>query len=170
MSGKYYWEPGDNVDAIFSNDHQFRYKLQCVWSPERGIVTFVMMNPSIGDKEQCDFTLHRCRSFAKEWGYGGMIIVNLFALVSTDQDGLSKHAAPVGTENDRVLILAAQESEKLILAWGEEKTLQIRQRARYVKNLFAAYETYCIQKSKNQRYPRHPSRLMKGLSPIVFSS
>jgi hypothetical protein len=48
-----------------------------------------------------------------------MIVVNLFAYVSTDPKGLMQHSNPIGPENDAYIIQAAKESDLFICAWGD---------------------------------------------------
>jgi hypothetical protein len=49
------------------------------------------MNLSVADEDRLDQTLKRCASRARSLGYGGMEIVNVFPLVSTDPRGLRAH-------------------------------------------------------------------------------
>ena len=167
--GHRYWTENERVKVIFSNEKnsKYRYLLECNWNDELDKVTFIMINPSVADFEICDPTLNRCVRFSKSWGFGGMKIVNLFALVSTDPRELLAHENPVGEENDHYILEAIKNSSQIILSWGESYG-SLNNRAAVVKDLLSNYQLYCIKKTKNGRHPRHPLFLKADLQPILF--
>ena len=67
--------------AELSQCKNYRYALWRRWS-EAPAVLFVMLNPSTADESQDDATIRRCIAFAQQWGHGGIIVANLFALRS----------------------------------------------------------------------------------------
>ncbi|WP_227394380.1 DUF1643 domain-containing protein [Jeotgalibacillus aurantiacus] len=165
------WRSDEVVEAIFdTNDEQsrkYRYLLKCRWNEQAGSVMFVMLNPSVADQKICDPTLDRCATFARNWGYGGFSVVNLFALISTDPSNLKLHEDPVGPENDRYIMREIQHSDLTILAWGE-KHGSILNRNREILRLFKDSDPHCIKKTKNGKHPRHPLFLKADLMPIMF--
>lgn len=167
--GHRYWTENESVKVIFANEknRKYRYLLECNWDNELDKVTFIMVNPSTADMEICDPTLNRCVEFSKSWGFGGMKIVNLFALISTDPEALLEHKYPIGDENDKYIIEAISGSSKIILSWGE-KYGSINNRDAEIKELLSNYPLYCIKKTKNERHPRHPLYLKADLQPILF--
>jgi len=74
-------------DALISPCSQYRYWLLRRWS-NRPLATFVMLNPSTADANSDDATIRKCMGFADAWGLGGIWVVNLFALRSTNPYGL----------------------------------------------------------------------------------
>ena len=46
---------------------------------EHPLILFIGLNPSTADETKNDPTIRRCINFAKDWGYGGVMIANLFA-------------------------------------------------------------------------------------------
>ena len=70
--------------AVFSDDMVYRYRLWRTWDPDLPTCLFIMLNPSTADHEQNDPTIRRCLDFAKQWGYGQLLVGNLFALRATD--------------------------------------------------------------------------------------
>ena len=74
--------------AIFSECRKYRYQLHRQLGSHPSAVTFVMLNPSTADAYKNDPTVARCMDFALRWDFGRLIVVNLFALRSTDPQGL----------------------------------------------------------------------------------
>ena len=79
---------------------------------------FICLNPSTADAENDDKTVRRIIGFARDWGFGGVLIGNLFALRSRDPSALYKSADPVGPDNDMYLRQMAEQSELIVAAWG----------------------------------------------------
>jgi hypothetical protein len=53
--------------------------LKRTWLEERPFVMFIGLNPSIADENEDDPTTRRCMRYAGSWGFGGLIVTNLFA-------------------------------------------------------------------------------------------
>lgn len=70
--------------AVISKDGLYRYTLRRVWDESKPLLNFVLLNPSKADAETDDATVRRCIGFAKLWGFGGIVITNLYAYRSTD--------------------------------------------------------------------------------------
>jgi hypothetical protein len=108
-------------DATLSTDGLYRYWLGRRWS-EGPVATFVMLNPSTADASADDPTIRRCVGFSKAHGAGGLDVVNLYALRSTDPKGLWIANDPVGPLNDMHLYWAAEKAAQrgwpIIAAWG----------------------------------------------------
>ena len=61
-----------------------------------------MLNPSTADEVKFDPTIKRCYTYAKDWGYGKLMVCNLFALRSTYPQALySTEIDPIGEDNDK---------------------------------------------------------------------
>ena len=82
--------------AILSEDRKYRYVLLRTWDEAKPAVLFIGLNPSTADEEDDDPTILKCINYAKTWGYGKILMVNLFALRSTDPSILIHAADPVG--------------------------------------------------------------------------
>ena len=146
--------------AELSPDRAYRYRLSRVWA-DGPRATFVMLNPSLGDEHTDDPTLRRCVSFAKQWGLGGLSVVNLYAFRATKPVDLWRTADPVGPENDRYLEEAATSSEMLVAAWGVHAK---QARVREVLSIPGFEELTCLRVT-NRGYPSHPLYLPNGLFP-----
>ena len=64
--------------AIISDCGKYRYELHREWDKSKKKVLFVMLNPSTADGLNNDLTTIRCINFAKKWGYGGIMIGNIY--------------------------------------------------------------------------------------------
>ena len=64
--------------AIISDCKKYRYELHREWDESKGKVLFIMLNPSTADTSNNDLTTTRCINFAKKWGYGGIMIGNIY--------------------------------------------------------------------------------------------
>jgi len=64
--------------AIISDCSTYRYELHREWDKDKGKVLFIMLNPSTADSNEDDLTTIRCMNFAKRWGYGGLMIGNIY--------------------------------------------------------------------------------------------
>jgi hypothetical protein len=88
--------------AVFSADGIYRYRLE-----RRGLLAndrvclFIMCNPSTADDVKNDPTLSRCCNYARNWGYGRLIVCNLFGQRSTDPAALCDAAEHGGDPRRR---------------------------------------------------------------------
>jgi len=117
-----------STGAEFSQCQVYRYTLTRWWDrlAKRGRVCWVMLNPSTADALVDDPTVRRCAQFSHRWGYGGMIVVNIFGLRATDPKHLRKVADPVGPDNDFAVIAAATACDLVMAAWGTHGGLNNR--------------------------------------------
>lgn len=115
-----------DTGAIFSDDGAYRYRLWRIWSEVEPTIAFCMLNPSTATAEIEDPTIRRCIGFAKAWGYGGLVVVNIFALRSTDPLVLYKHSDPIGPDNDAHIANVRHTVPLMIAAWGAHGNLKSR--------------------------------------------
>lgn len=146
--------------AALSEDRVYRYQLSRSWGGGP-LVTFVMLNPSTADEHTEDPTLRRCMRFAQEWGFGGVRLVNLYALRATNPHDLWRAVDPVGPENNRYLSEAAAQAGTLVAAWG------IHAKANRVAEVRAlpGFETLTSLRTTRDGHPGHPLYLPKSLTP-----
>lgn len=110
-----------DTGARFSPCRTYRYRLWRAWGDGPRLV-FLMLNPSTADETANDPTVERCERRARKAGFGGVEVVNIFALRSTDPSALYSHRDPVGPDND-ASILAACALRTVVCAWGAHGTL-----------------------------------------------
>lgn len=83
-----------------------------------GTCTFVMLNPSTADHEADDQTIRQCLGFTEAWGYGRLLVANLFAWRATLPRDMYAAIDPVGMGNDQWILQAAAASNRIVCAWG----------------------------------------------------
>ena len=106
-----------NTAATFSFCRRYRYTLDRRWAPLAPDLAVVGLNPSTADETVDDPTIRRLVGFAQRWGYGGIVMLNLFALRATDPKEMLAERDPVGPDND-VVILRETDSRHVLCAWG----------------------------------------------------
>jgi hypothetical protein len=156
--------------ATFSEDKKYRYTLWREWDPVKPSVAFVMLNPSTADERVLDPTLRRCLGYAREWGYGRMDILNLFALRSTDPRVLYAHRDPIGQQNDEYTrsVCVRARTRVIIAAWGVHGKFMNRDQE--VTDLITetlGQRLYYLQLTNNG-IPSHPLYLKGSLRPVLY--
>lgn len=152
--------------AAFSDDRRYRYSLWRWWGGGNGQkCCFIMLNPSTADENVLDPTVTRCVGFARDWGFSGLVIANIFAFRATNPKELYRTIAPVGPENDGAILAAALQSGCVVCAWGTHG--EHMHRAATVKNLLAAYEPVCLGVTKDG-HPKHPLYLRRDTQRRPF--
>ncbi|MFT2213967.1 DUF1643 domain-containing protein [Rhizobium giardinii] len=151
--------------ATISACGAYRYRLERQWDANKSKVAFIMLNPSTADAEQDDPTIHRCMAFAKAWGFGGLIVGNLFALRSTDPKVLYSHEDPIGVDNDKHLSAIARSSMKIICAWGTHGAF--RDRGREVAHKLEFFNL-SVLKLTADGHPGHPLYIAASTEPRVY--
>jgi len=156
--------------AVFSACGRYRYVLFRRWaSSERAV--FVMLNPSTADERENDPTVKRCIEYARAWGYGGLIVLNLFALRSTDPRALLGDEDPEGPMNDSALTAVFRSlnprSHLVVCAWGVRGGY--RSRSQFVLGLMDACDVVprCLRITKDG-FPEHPLYLPGVLTPSPY--
>jgi hypothetical protein len=118
--------------ATFSACRRWRYLLWRRWDEDEPVANFLMLNPSTADEHQLDPTCARARDYAERWGYGALLVTNVFAWRATDPGRMKAAKDPVGRGNDAAILRAARQSVLVVCAWGNhgahlERSTQVRQ-------------------------------------------
>ena len=104
--------------AQFSSCRRWRTLLWRRWDALRPVANFIMLNPSTADEVKLDPSCTRARNYAERWGYGALVVTNLFAWRATDPEGMKAARDPVGRGNDAAILRAAREAGIVVCAWG----------------------------------------------------
>ncbi|WP_404711536.1 DUF1643 domain-containing protein [Sphingomonas sp. MMS24-J13] len=116
--------------AIISPCGLYRYRLDRTGQGS-GATAVIMVNPSTADAQQDDATIRKLKGFGARYGWGRLIVGNLFAYRSTDVRVLSRATDPVGPDNDAHLMEMLREADRFVVAWGPAAKLPARLRCRY---------------------------------------
>ena len=115
--------------AIISDDLVHRYELRRVWDPALTLLVVCMLNPSTADAEVDDPTIKRLIKFGASWGYGGILVVNLYSFRAAKPADLWAAEGRIGVDNEKhvhaAMNYAAENGGRLLAAWGADD------RARY---------------------------------------
>lgn len=158
---------GGTSGATFDDDTRYRYTLFRRWDVNaeyRDMVAFVGLNPSTADAIKNDPTVTRCINFAKSWGFGGMIMLNLFAFRATDPNDMKAAVDPVGQHNDEALRIVSFHARQTICCWGTHGVY--RDRERRVREILLG-ECYHLGLTKDG-HPKHPLYLKSSTPRTRF--
>lgn len=158
--------------AEFSDDGRFRFKLWRRWNTGAAgrIVCFVMLNPSQADGVVDDATIRRCIGFAKRWGYDGIDVVNLLAVVETHSDRLPAIDDAAGDPRCvEALIESALGAALVVVAWGAgARFCEAREREVLVHLRRARVPLHMFKGETRSGCPRHPLRLAASHRLICY--
>ena len=153
--------------ALFSPCRRWRYLLWRRWDASKPVANFLMLNPSTADEFKLDPTCSRARDYAERWGYGGLIVTNVFGFRSTDPRLMKSEKDPVGPANDAAIVRAAKEAALVVCAWGNHG--QLGDRSSFVKELLRKNKIkgHALRLNANGE-PAHPLYLPGKLKPITW--
>ena len=148
-------------DAAISPCGRYRYRLSRTWDQRARRVNFIMLNPSTADASEDD----RCVGFAKAWGYGGLVVTNLFAWRATDPKELGRTDDPIGPENDDHIREVAFNEVKVVCAWGTHGVARAGRVRSMLRDM--GTPTFALRLTKGG-CPSHPLYLPADLVPIPY--
>lgn len=116
---------GVRAESVTSEDGQYRYRLERTWDTSRLHLVWIGLHPTKAAADEDDRYLRKLQGFARRWKWGGIIVVNLFALRCRDYYGINQHPAPVGAHNDEHLLFACRDvrTKAVICGWGNRGRL-----------------------------------------------
>lgn len=141
--------------ALFDEARVHRYNLWRVWDYSLGRVAFIGLNPSTADEVRQDPTVLKCICYARDWGYGGMNMLNLFSLRSTDPRALYDGVVINTFENDQAILDTAAAAALVVCAWGNHGAHQGRGNAVLRALKGEGVVTHCLGVNQTW-YPVHP--------------
>ena len=153
--------------AIISDCNKYRYKLTRTWDEDKGKVLFIMLNPSTANHIENDLTTIRCINFAEKWGYGGIMIGNIYPFRAKRPKDLRKWlndpAIPLdrGYRTNRVHVEEmAEQADIIVCAWGGNHPGT----PRWINDLG---NLHILELCNDGKTPKHPlGNLSKDLEPV----
>lgn len=158
----------------------WRYELRRIWDKSKPSLVVCMLNPSTADAERDDPTILTLIHFGKLWGFGGLWVVNLFALrTSSPAEMMSTNPLhALGRQNGAFQLDAMQYAKEhgkmLLAAWGNHGT-HFRQDEIFTDEcLKRGVDLVCLG-TTNSGQPKHPlargkHRIPRDQQPIVWKS
>jgi len=130
-------------------------------------------NPSLADRDRSDPTITRCVRRARDLGFAGLDMVNLYPLVTPYPDLMFAVPDALGVEYgidaDAVILDAARKAGMVIAAWGGDR--RQAERATHVRRMLNQHgiPLYALGFTLDGA-PRHPSRLAYSVQPEVWGA
>ena len=159
--------------AEFSPCRTWRYRLWRIWDAAKPAVLFIGINPSTADETINDPTVTRCMRYAEVWGYGSVLVCNLFAFRSTRPQNLWTASDPIGPANDAAIIKAATQvleslqPGRIVCAWGNHGAYLDRSTDVLVMLEKHLIPVHCLAVTRGKE-PAHPLYLRADLMPQEF--
>lgn len=155
--------------AAFSACLRWRYLLWRRWDASRPAANFLMLNPSTADEARLDPTCARARDYAARWGYGALVVTNVFAWRATDPEAMKAAADPVGPANDRAITRAARGAALVVCAWGNHGA-HLGRSGEVVARLKRAGVPLHVLRLNGSGEPAHPLYLKGDLRPLGWAT
>jgi len=142
----------------------FRYALWRQWDIVKPQVLMIGLNPSTADATRNDPTIRRCIGFARDWGFGGVWVLNLFAYRATYPAELKIASDPVGPRNDEWLRRVARNTARAVAVWGNDGAFM--DRSMQLRNMLG--DRLEVIRLNAGGEPAHPLYLPKDLKPVQW--
>lgn len=163
------------MEAIISDCGTYRYEARRIWDGAKPMLVVCMLNPSTADDKKNDPTVLTLIHFAKLWGYGGLLIVNLYAFRSSSpKEMLAAGGKAMGPKNEFHIAAAVQYAKvnggQLLAAWGNDGNDRAVFVANWVQSL--GVNLICLGKTKSGA-PKHPlargkHRIPRDQMPLIW--
>lgn len=158
--------------ATFSDDRVYRYTLTREWDEKLSTVAFIGLNPSTADQNMDDPTIRRCIGFARRWGYGRLLMLNLFGFRATRPKDLyamyeNSRVLAIGEMNHPVHIhgyLNQFNASLVIAAWGK----CLNNHGAAFAHVSQGIRLSCLGRNKDGS-PKHPLYLRGDCDPQPFN-
>ena len=151
--------------ARFSACRRWRTLLWRCWDASKPAANFLMLNPSTADELTLDPSCTRARNYAERWGYGALVVTNLFGWRATDPGEMKAATDPVGRGNDAAILRAAREAGIVVCAWGNHGAHGDRSREVVGLLRAAGIKLFLLRKNLGGE-PAHPLYLPGSLDPV----
>ena len=157
------------ASAVISKCGRYRYELWRIWDASGPLLEFVMLNPSTADGSIDDNTIRRCIAFAKAWGYGGIVVRNLYALRATNPEVLLNYSGDsYGPRNDE--FLGNHVADCTVVAWGAHAATLSPEAVATIRTLqLCRPQLFCLGTNQNGS-PKHPLYVPADRTPTRWEN
>lgn len=150
----------------------YRYELGREWNDKLPNIGFIMHNPSTANDEKDDPTIRRCMEFARLWGYGGILVYNLWNFIAPNlRELIIDWDQMRGDDQQAERIFGMVEYLPMIIcAWGDVGEYRSKIRAGQVLNSLSSnrHKLYCLGVNKSGM-PRHPLYVPGNYKPKLYT-
>lgn len=160
--------------AVMSDDRKHRYWLTRIWDRARPFLVVCMFNPSTADERKDDQTILRLCGWASRWGYGGLLVVNLYSIRTSDPTHVQgREREAFGDAQPHAwaaaIDIAKEQGTPILCAWG---ALASPGADFPFLSAAAGVELICLGLT-NARRPKHPmargrSRVPDDQQPLAY--
>lgn len=179
------WEETSEIPrqgAVITDDDQYRFVLTR-WFDELNFAAsgveekshrhmpIIMHNCSVAGALTNDHTIRKVCGFAHAYGWGGIVVGNLYGARSTDPKKLFELEDPVGMDNDVWLariFAAVPTGGDVYVAWGALKGPKKDERIRAVVELADRAGVVLKALKVTNGNPHHPLRLAYDSVPVLW--
>jgi hypothetical protein len=138
---------------VVSRCGEYRYALTREWDDTLPSIMYIALNPSDATHVEEDHTTKIMRARAVDYGYGKLVITNLFAYRSKSPKLLPWLKYPNGLDGDDWIMKYAREVDTIVACWGSKGLM--RNRNVEVEDMLSRYDLMCIGLNNNGT-PKHP--------------
>ncbi len=114
------------MTAVFEPTDDYRVELRRIWNAALPLLVVCMLNPSTADDNGNDPTILTLIHFARLWGYGGLLVVNLYSFCSSSPVTMLSAIDPIGPRNrlyvGKAIAYANGTTKRILVAWGNDGT------------------------------------------------
>jgi hypothetical protein len=145
-------DDGVSRASVYSQDNTKRYAYVQLWQPDDSMILWIMLNPGTGDTEmRRRNTLERCKLWSQRWGFGGLLIGNVFPTRAKSARSLARLNQPSDPVNDQALHFLVGRANEIVVAWGSK--VRVREHAPWLLPLL--HGAKCLGTTAKGE-PRHP--------------
>lgn len=153
--------------ADISDCETYRYNLSRIWDASKHPLVFVGLNPSTADATEDDNTIRTLRTRARKMGFGGLVVVNLFAFRSKNPWEMKAARDPVGPRNDQAIRQATKGAQMVLFGWGTYGAHRGRDAEVRALVVGADINPFCLGRTKHG-HPRHPLYISHKTQPEIY--
>jgi|TARA_A200000113_G_scaffold200575_1_gene193861 hypothetical protein len=134
-------------EAKFCETKKNRYFLKRQWDRSKGLLLYIMLNPSMADDTNDDPTIRRLINFTKKFNYGGFLVGNIFTKITPNPKEVDKSRG-ITNKNFEELLKLINKVDQIVYAWGNSV-----EEPKILKELIS--NPKCFGKNFNGT-PKHP--------------
>lgn len=153
--------------ATWSLCGRHRVALWRTWDPDLPTLLWGLLNPSTATEGESDPTNTRGEGYARAWGFGTNVFVNLFSIVTPDPKVMKKEKTPSIPQNDAIIKLWLGRSHSFMAGWGAHGSHRGRDKEMREIVQASGHDMMALKVLQGGQ-PGHPLYLKKKLQPFLY--